>query len=98
MRLSWRVLGIFLISFFKIIYFPHRVIVGLERGFIRRYWNTYNRNTRLSCLRNNPKVTTLDFGHVFFAFFALWSGMAFCMVFLVVECIAQWALEKVPII
>lgn len=78
--------------------FNYRIIVGLERGFIRRYWRTYLRHTKLFCLRNNPKVTTLDFGHVFFAFFILWSGMVLCIVLLLLENVTNTVLKRIPVV
>ncbi|ODN01587.1 DNA-binding protein RFX2 [Orchesella cincta] len=56
--------------------FNFRIIIGLERGFIRRYWNEYKRNTEPPCLQTNAQMTPMDIGDVYLCFVILLAGMA----------------------
>ncbi|CAL8123961.1 unnamed protein product [Orchesella dallaii] len=78
--------------------FNYRIIIGLERGLIRKYWNEYKQYTNPPCSQTNRQMTPMDIGDVFFAYCIIASAMSISLVLLFLEKLYCWLKLQVQFI
>ncbi|CAL8123965.1 unnamed protein product [Orchesella dallaii] len=77
--------------------FNYRIIIGLERGLIRKYWNEYKKYVDPPCIQSN-QMTPMDIGDVFFAYCIIASAMSISLVLLFFEKLYWWLKLQVQFI
>ncbi|CAL8123953.1 unnamed protein product [Orchesella dallaii] len=78
--------------------FNYRIIIGLERGLIRKYWKEYKQYTNPPCSQINRQMTPMDIGDVFFAYCIIASAMSISLVLLLFEKLYWWLKLQVQFI